>query len=583
MDKKSKKEKLLTLRHTASHILADAVCQLYPGVKLGIGPATDEGFYYDFDFSGISENKTASFLSQEDLEKIEKKMRQIAGAAQKLSKKEVDIEKARGLFREEPYKLDLLEGLENETVCVYEHGDFRDLCKGPHLEHTGLLTAFKLLSLAGAYWKGDEKNAMLQRVYGTAFFDRKELKKHLNFLEEAKKRDHRVLARELDLFSFDERAGAGLVIYHPKGAFLRQTIVDYITEKHLEKGYQLISSPHILKSDIWVQSGHYEHYKENMYVFEKDSQEYAVKPMNCPGHIIVYSSRLRSYRELPLRFFELGSVYRHEKSGTLHGLLRVRGFTQDDAHIFCLPEQATEEIIKVMDFVEETLKVFGFDEFDVELSTRPEKSIGSDSDWELSTKALENALTEKNMKYNINEGQGAFYGPKIDIEIRDALGRSWQCATIQCDLALPERFELEYIDAAGEKKRPLVLHRVILGSLERFIGTLIEHYGGAFPLWLAPEQIRIIPIGEDHFSYADEVESMLMGRGLRATVDKRDEKMQKKIRQAELDKVPYMAVLGSREKEKGLVAVRSKKSGEKGAMPLKEFIDMLLEEKKSRT
>jgi threonyl-tRNA synthetase len=419
---------------------------------------------------------------------------------------------------------------------------------------------------------------MLQRIYGTAFTDKKDLDEFLRLREEAKKRDHRKLGKELDLFSFDEAMGAGLVLYHPKGAMLRQLVVDYITRKHLEKNYLLISSPHILKSDIWVRSGHYDYYKEHMYIFKSEGQEFGVKPMNCPGHILVYASRKRSYREFPLRYFELGTVYRHEKSGVLHGLLRVRGFTQDDAHIFCLREQVETEVTGVIDFVAEALRDFGFNDFEIELSTRPEKYIGTEDDWEAATDSLKKALEMKKMEYETNEGEGAFYGPKIDIKLKDALGRAWQCATIQCDFALPERFDLKYADKTGEEKRPIVLHRVILGSLERFIGALVEHYGGDFPLWLAPVQAVIIPIAESHVEYGKEVKDFLTGRGFRVEIDARDEKMQKKIRDAELGKIPYMLVVGGKEKEKKTVSVRSRKQGDIGILEWDVFAGRLSEE-----
>ena len=576
------------IRHSAAHVMADAVKRLYPGVKLGIGPAISDGFYYDFDFSGCSPEvfNGAEMLSltPEDLPRIEKEMAVIVKQALSFEKETLTIEDAEKLFdrEKETYKLELLKDLAGETISIYRHGDFFDLCKGLHTENTGEIGAFKLLSLAGAYWRGDEANTMLQRVYGTAFADNAALDEFLRVREEAQKRDHRKLGKELDLFSFNEMVGAGLVLYHPKGALLRQKIVDYITNRHLEKGYELISSPHLLKSDIWVKSGHYEYYKENMYIFESEGQEYAVKPMNCPGHILVYSSRTRSYKDLPIRYFELGSVYRHEKSGVLHGLLRVRGFTQDDAHIFCLREQAKDEIAEVIDFVEETLKVFGFDEFEVELSTRPEKSIGADEDWEEATRALEDALKDKGIEYDINEGDGAFYGPKIDIKLKDALGRSWQCATVQCDFALPERFDLKYTAQNGEEKRPIALHRVILGSLERFIGALIEHYGGEFPLWLAPVQVKCIPITADQAEYAGEIENNLRKLGFRVETDARNEKMQKKIRDAELVKIPYMVIVGKKEAENGTVSLRSKKEGNLGAMDMDAFIGRLDAEVKNR-
>jgi len=585
---KTQDEQLHKIRHSAAHIMADAVKRLYPGVKLGIGPAISDGFYYDFDFSECApeafNGAEIHSLTPEDLPRIEKEMVSIIKQGLSFEKETLPIEDAEKLFdrEKETYKLELLKDLAGETISIYRHGDFFDLCKGPHVENTGDIGAFKLLSLAGAYWRGDEANTMLQRVYGTAFRDAAALEEFLRLREEAQKRDHRKLGKELDLFSFDETVGAGLVLYHPKGALLRQMVVDYITARHLEKGYELISSPHILKSDIWIKSGHYDYYKEHMYIFESEGQEYAVKPMNCPGHILVYASRVRSYREFPIRYFELGSVYRHEKSGVLHGLLRVRGFTQDDAHIFCLREQAKDEIAGVIDFVEETLKVFGFNEFEVELSTRPEKSIGADEDWEEATRALEDALKAKGLEYDINEGDGAFYGPKIDIKLKDALGRSWQCATVQCDFALPERFDLKYTAQNGEEKRPIALHRVILGSLERFIGALIEHYGGEFPLWLAPVQVKCIPITADQAVYAREIENNLRKLGFRVETDARNEKMQKKIRDAELVKVPYMAIVGKKEAENGTVSLRSKKEGNLGAMDMDAFTGRLDAEVKNR-
>ncbi|MDP8258409.1 MAG: threonine--tRNA ligase [Candidatus Aadella gelida] len=571
-------EKLQVLRHSTAHVMADAVKKLYPGVKLGIGPAIEGGFYYDFDFSGCKQ----TMLIPENLRKIEKEMRRIISKKVPFGKKDIGKKEALKKFKDEPYKIELIKELEDETVSVYDHGEFEDLCKGPHVENTGDIKAFKLLSLAGAYWRGDEKNAMLQRIYGTVFETVEELEKHLELIEEAKKRDHRKLGKELDLFSFNDLTGAGLVLYHPKGAMLRQVISDYITKEHIKKGYQLISSPHILKSDIWVQSGHYEYYKDNMYIFESEKQEYAVKPMNCPGHILVYGSKMRSYRELPIRYFELGNVYRHEKSGVLHGLLRVRGFTQDDAHIFCLREQVEEEVVKVIDFVEETLKVFGFNDFEVELSTRPEKYIGEEKDWETATGALKKALEMKGVEYDINEGDGAFYGPKIDIKLKDALGRSWQCATVQCDFALPERFDLKYTDSDGKEKRPIMLHRVILGSLERFIGALIEHYGGDLPVWLAPVQVKVIPIAEAHKGYAEKLTEKLCEAGIRAEIDGKNEKMQKKIRNAEKEKIPYMTVLGTREMEENKVSVRSRKNGDEGTKGLQEFIDMIKKENENK-
>lgn len=569
-------EKLEKIRHSAAHVMADAVKRLYPGVKLGIGPAIEEGFYYDFDFRGCKgegKENAGEYLTPEDLPRIEEEMARVIKENSSFEQSRVTREEAREIFEKEgeTYKLELLSELQDGEISLYRHAGFVDLCRGPHVAKTGEIGAFKLLSLAGAYWRGSEANPMLQRIYGTAFADKKALDEFLRIREEAQKRDHRKLGKELDLFSFNETAGAGLVLYHPKGALLRQTIVDYITAKHLEKGYQLISSPHVLKSDIWMRSGHYDYYKENMYIFKSEGQEFAVKPMNCPGHMLVYSSRIRSYRELPLRYFELGSVYRHEKSGVLHGLLRVRGFTQDDAHIFCLREQVEDEVMRVIDFVDETLKVFGFSEFEVELSTRPPKSIGADEDWEAATAALKKALERKSLAYEINEGDGAFYGPKIDIKLKDALGRAWQCATIQCDFALPERFDLKYTASDGTEKRPVMLHRVVLGSLERFIGALIEHYGGDFPLWLAPLQVMVIPITDKEAGYAAKVADAIRAAGARVEIDGRDEKMQKKIRDAELGKIPYMAVVGKREAEAGAVSLRSRKEGNAGTISLEDL------------
>ncbi len=588
---KKKDEQLEKIRHSAAHVMADAVKRLYPGVKLGMGPAIEDGFYYDFDFKECfvpgsgGADKGGCVITPEDFPAIEKEMKNIISQNAVFERTEMAVSEAEKLFsgEGEPYKLEILKGFAGEEkVSVYGHLLFKDLCKGPHVEKTGQIGAFKLLSVAGAYWRGSEENPMLQRIYGTAFRTKEELEGFLRLREEALKRDHRKLGREMDLFSFNDMAGAGLVVYHPKGAMLRRIIADYITDKHIEKGYELISSPQVLKSDIWMRSGHYEYYKDNMYIFEKEGQEYAVKPMNCPGHMIVYSSKMRSYRDLPVRYFELGNVYRHEKSGVLHGLLRVRGFTQDDAHIFCLKEQVEDEVLKVIEFVDETLEDFGFGETEVELSTMPEQHIGSEEDWKEATEALESALRTKGISYEINEGDGAFYGPKIDIKLKDAIGRSWQCATIQCDFALPERFDLKYTAADGSEKRPVMLHRVILGSLERFMGALIEHYGGDFPLWLAPDQVRVIPIAAAHNDYAEAIGAMMKAAGLRARTDKRDEKMQRKIRDAELEKVPYMAVVGSKEMETSSVSVRNRKEGNVGVMPAEELIKKLVKEESSR-
>ena len=563
---------LATLRHSTSHVMAQAVKMLWPDAKLGIGPSIEDGFYYDFD-------KPDPFVP-EDLERIEEKMHEIVRKNYKFESREMNKEEALKFFKKlgETYKAELIKEIPGDKVTIYKDGDFVDLCRGPHVESTGKVKAFKLLSIAGAYWHGIETNPMLQRIYGTAFETEEELANYQNFLEEAKKRDHRVLGKQLEYFSMNEEIGPGLILYTPKGAMLRYIIEDYIRKQHLKRGYQLVVGPHIMKSDIWIRSGHYEYYKENMYIFKIEGQEYAIKPMNCPGHILVYKSKTRSYRDLPLRYFELGTVYRNEKSGVLHGLLRVRGFTQDDAHIFCLREQVEDEIIKVIDFVIDTLNVFGFEDFAVEISTRPAKSIGKDEDWEAAHHALSNALKRKYIRYRVNEGEGAFYGPKIDIKLKDALKREWQCATIQCDFALPERFDLHYVGEDGKEYRPIMLHRVILGSVERFMGALIEHFGGAMPLWLSPTQVTIIPISEKVLSYAKKVEKMMVESGIRAELDHRNERLQKKIRDAEVEKIPYMVIVGEKEAAEESLSVRSKAQGEMGRFMMDEFMQMLKKE-----
>ncbi|MFH0877039.1 MAG: threonine--tRNA ligase [Candidatus Omnitrophota bacterium] len=565
---------LSTLRHSCSHVMAQAVKELWPDAKLGIGPSIDDGFYYDFD-------KKEPFEPQ-DLEKIEGRMREIVEKNIVFKREELSKSEAVKLFEKmgETYKLDLLREIPDDKVSIYKTGDgFLDLCRGPHIGSTGELKAFKLLSIAGAYWHGIETNPMLQRIYGTVFENQKDLDKYLTFLEEAKKRDHRKLGKELELFDiYHEQAGAGLVFYHPKGAVLRNILETYEKEEHLRRGYQMVVTPHVLKGSLWHTSGHMDYYRENMYVFEIDDQEYAVKPMNCPGHILIYKSKLRSYRELPFRLFELGTVYRHEKSGVLHGLLRVRSFTQDDAHIFCLPEQVKSEIKDVIDFVFDAMKLFGFKDFKIELSTRPLKSIGTDEDWQLATRSLKESLEEKGLAFDINEGDGAFYGPKIDIKLKDAIGRAWQCATIQCDFALPEKFDLAYIASDGKERRPVMLHRVIFGSLERFIGTLIEHYAGQFPLWLSPQQVVIIALKEDAEVFARDVELQLKAKNIRVGLDASSETLNKKIRNAELQKIPYMLVIGGREAASGSVSVRSKAKGDLGVMKVGDFIERATQE-----
>ncbi|MBP7835928.1 MAG: threonine--tRNA ligase [Candidatus Omnitrophica bacterium] len=568
------KMNLEILRHSCSHVMAQAVQELFPGTKLGIGPAIEDGFYYDFD-------KKDPF-TDEDLARIEKKMAEIIAEDEPLIREDLDKKAALSLFNklDEPYKIELINALAGAQISVYRTGKkFVDLCRGPHIQSTGQIKAFKLLSVAGAYWHGIETNPMLQRIYGTCFESRKELDEHLKNLEEAKLRDHRKLGPNLELFDiYHEEAGAGLVFYHPKGALLRMLIEDYEKKEHLKRGYQMVTTPHIMQAGLWKTSGHYDYYKENMYTLNIDKQEYVLKPMNCPGHILIYKSKTRSYKDLPVRLFELGTVYRHEKAGVLHGLLRVRGFTQDDAHIFCLPEQLKAEIKAVIDFVFDTMKTFGFNDVSIELSTRPQKSIGSDEDWERATQALEESLKEKGLAYAVNEGDGAFYGPKIDIKIKDALKRKWQCATIQCDFALPKRFNLAYIDNAGKEQQPIMLHRVLLGSVERFVGTLIEHYNADLPLWLAPLQALVIPIKDTVMDYAQKIVQALKAEGVRVEIDSHNETLDKKIRNAEMSKVPYCLVIGEREEKSGSVSVRQKGKGNIGALNIDAFIKKIKEE-----
>jgi threonyl-tRNA synthetase len=554
--------------------MAQAVKELWPEVKLAIGPSIEDGFYYDFD-------KKEPF-SDADLESIEKRMRQIIERDEPFTRQELSKDEALKIFNElkENYKIELIQAIADEKVSIYRTGkSFTDLCRGPHIESTGKINAFKLLSVAGAYWHGIETNPMLQRIYGTAFAAKKELDDYIKNLEEAKARDHRKLGPQLELFDiYHQEAGAGLVFFHPKGALLRKIIEDYEKNEHLKRGYQMVITPHIMQAELWHTSGHYEYYKENMYTFKIEDKEFVLKPMNCPGHILIYKSKTRSYKDLPLRLFELGTVYRHEKAGVLHGLLRVRGFTQDDAHIFCLPGQLRAEIKAIIDFVFDTMKVFGFQDLGIELSTRPEKSIGSDQDWELATKNLEEALQEKGLAYDINEGDGAFYGPKIDIKLKDALKRKWQCATIQCDFALPKRFNLAYIDSDGTEKQPIMLHRVLLGSLERFTGALIEHYAGNLPLWLSPVQVAVIPIGAESGAYAEQVKKGLEDQGIRVTLDSGNETLNKRIRAAEMAKIPYSLILGEREAKTGMVSVRKKGKGATGSLTIEDCIQQIKQE-----
>ncbi len=568
-------EALKLLRHSTAHIMAEAVRALFPGVKVAIGPAIEDGFYYDFEY-------TRPF-TPEDLPAIEQKMAEIIKSNQPFSRRMAPKAEALAAFAAEgeSYKVELIEGLEGDTVSLYSQGGFTDLCRGPHIPSTGKVGAFKLLSVAGAYWRGDEKNAMLSRIYGTAFFDKKELKEYLHLLEEAKRRDHRKLGKELELFSFHEEAGAGLVVWHPRGMLLRYIIEEFERKEHMKRGYHMVQGPQILKRELWERSGHFDHYRENMYFTEVEGQAYGIKPMNCLAHMLIYKSKVRSYRDLPLRYFELGTVHRHEKSGVMHGLTRVRAFTQDDAHILCTPEQVGEEILGVMKFVTEVMAIFGFD-YKLELSTRPESSIGSDEDWERATAALVAALQKSGRSYEINEGDGAFYGPKIDVKLRDALKREWQCATIQCDFTLPERFDLHYVASDGSLQRPVMLHRVILGSIERFIGVLVEHFAGAFPLWLAPEQVRVLTVTNRADDWAREVEAELKARGVRAESDLRNEKLSAKVREAQVFKVPYMLILGDREVDERLVTPRLRSGQNLEAMNVEAFAARLAEEAQPR-
>ncbi|MDX9707980.1 MAG: threonine--tRNA ligase [Trichloromonas sp.] len=566
-------EGLNVYRHSTAHLMAHAVKALYgDDVQVAIGPSIENGFYYDF-------YSTKQTFAPEMFEAIEKKMSELAAADLPILREELPRDEAIALFRGmgENYKVELIEALPDGIVSLYRQGDFVDLCRGPHLPSTKFIKAFKLTGVAGAYWRGSEKNAMLQRIYATAFPDKKELKTYLARLEEARKRDHRKLGKELDLFSFSEEAGAGLVIWHPKGALLRTLIEDFERREHLRRGYDIVMGPQILRTELWKTSGHYENYRENMYFTEIDEQSYGVKPMNCLAHMLIYKSKMRSYRDLPLRYFELGTVHRHEKSGVLHGLLRVRGFTQDDAHILCTPEQLDAEIKGVIKFVQDVMGIFGF-EYEMEISTRPEKSIGSDADWERATRALMAALEDSGLPFEINEGDGAFYGPKIDIKLKDALDRRWQCATIQCDFTLPERFDLTYVGSDGEKHRPVMVHRVILGAIERFIGVLIEHFAGNFPLWISPVQAVIVNVTDNQADYVARVREQLAAAGIRVKADLRNEKLGFKIREAQLEKIPYMLVVGDREMQEGRLAPRDRTGKTLDSMTPDEFIRFVQDE-----
>ena len=567
-------ESLEILRHSLAHIMAQALKEIYGDkrVHLGVGPTTEEGFYYDVEVEGHS-------VTEEDLPKIEKKMREIIKRDYPILRHELSREEAVKLFKElgEKYKIDIISKIPpEEVISVYKQGDFVDLCRGPHLPSTGRAGSFKLTSIAGAYWMGDSSKPQLQRIYGMAFWDDKELQERLRFYEEVKKRDHRRLGRELEFFTIDENVGAGLILWLPRGATYRRIVEDYLREQHLKRGYQFVYTPHVGKSKLWETSGHLEFYKENMYPpMEMDNETYYVKPMNCPFHIAIYKSKVRSYKELPVRLFELGTVYRYELSGVLHGLLRVRGFTQDDAHIICTEEQVNDEIKNALTFAMEVLKDFGFNEFKVFISTRPEKSVGSDHQWEVTTQALMNAVRELGLNYEIDEGGGAFYGPKIDLKVKDTLGRYWQLSTIQFDFNLPERFDMTYVGEDNQKHRPYMVHRAMLGSIERFTGILLEHHAGLLPVWLSPVQVAVIPIADRHREFCGKVLQRLKSVGIRAELDDRDERMNAKIRDAELKKIPYVLVVGDREIENGAVAVRGKKEGNLGSMGIEEFIRFL--------
>ena len=562
-------------RHTTSHIMAQAIKRLYPETKLAIGPSIADGFYYDID--------RETPLTSEDLEKIEAEMKKIVKEDLKLERFELPRAEAIAFMKEkeEPYKVELIEDLpEDAVISFYRQGEFTDLCAGPHLMSTKPVKAFKLTSLAGAYWRGSEKNKMLQRIYGTAFTKKAELEEYLHMIEEAKKRDHRKLGKELGLFMMSED-GPGFPFFLPKGMDLKNALMDYWREIHRKAGYVEISTPIILNRRLWETSGHWDHYKENMYTTVIDDEDYAIKPMNCPGGVLVYKSEPRSYRDLPLRLAEVGLVHRHEKSGQLHGLMRVRCFNQDDAHIFMTPEQIKDEIKGVANLIDQVYKLFGF-KYHVELSTRPEDSMGSDEDWEDATEGLRGALDDLGLDYVVNEGDGAFYGPKIDFHLEDSIGRTWQCGTIQLDFQLPQRFELEYTGADGEKHRPIMIHRVVYGSVERFIGILIEHFAGAFPTWLAPVQVKVLPISDKYMDYAEKVVNELKESGIRVEIDTRAEKIGYKIREARLQKIPYMLVVGAKEEEEGKVSVRSRFLGDEGAKDLGEFITSIKAEIKSR-
>jgi len=579
-----KENQLDTLRHSTSHILAAAVLEMFPKTKFGIGPTIENGFYYDFDNIKISEA---------DLPQIEKQMRELIKKDLKFKKEIVSFAEAKKLFKDQPYKLDLIKELQKnkKKISIYKTSDsknivFLDLCAGPHVNSTKEINpdAFKLTKIAGAYWRGDEKNKMLTRIYGVAFATKKELDEYSRMIEEAEKRDHRLLGQKLDLFHLDEEFGLGLPLWHPKGALLRQIIEDYSIKEYLQNGYQLLRTPHIARLDLWKKSGHWNFYRENMYSpMEIEKEKYVVKPMNCPGHILIYNHQPKSYRDLPLRFAELGTVYRYEKSGVLHGLTRVRGFTQDDAHIFCAPNQINQEVTDCLKLGLKVLKIFGFKEYDIYLSTRPQKYIGTIKNWGKATAALKYALEKNNLKYQVDPGEGVFYGPKIDLKIKDSLGRPWQCTTIQIDFNLPEKFDVSYINEKGKKEQPIMIHRALLGSIERFVGVLLEHFSGALPLWLSPVQLEIINVGSGHRQYAKEIYSQLLENNIRASISDENLTVSKRIREAEIQKIPYILIVGDKELKNKTVNVRHYRRGQEGEIKIEKLIEKLKKEIENKT
>jgi len=570
---------LETIRHSCAHLMAQAVQELFPGTQVTIGPVIEDGFFYDF-------SRKEAFVP-EDLEKIEKRMKELAAADYPIVRSEISREEAIKKFSEtgETFKVEIIESIDpNEPITVYSQGDWGDLCGGPHVQSTNKIKAFKLLHTSSAYWRGDERNPVLQRIYGTAWNTEKELRLYLKRLEEAKKRDHRRLGKELDLFSVSDDIGPGLILWHPKGARIRHLMEEFWKKEHFKHGYEMVISPHAAKIDLWKTSGHTEFYKDNMFSnMDIEGREYVMKPMNCPFHIQIYKTKLRSYRDLPVRFGELGTVYRYERSGVLHGLLRVRGFTQDDAHLFCRPSQIEQEITNVLDLIIFILQSFGFHEYKIYLSTRPEKYVGSDEGWESATKALETALNNKNLDFEVDPGEGVFYGPKIDIKIKDSLNRYWQVSTVQVDFNLPEKFDISYIEEDGQRCKPIMLHRALMGSLERFFGCLIEHFAGAFPLWLAPVQVILLPITDKHAEYTEKIAQQLEDSGIRVEKDLRNEKIGFKIREAQLQKIPYMVVLGDKEVESSTLGVRRRRSKDTRTLDLKTFLNEVNEGVEKRT